>query len=66
LSAPEHDIAGVSDELYEATRRVFTDEEIAALALAVVEINGRNRLVRAFRPLVGSYEPAASRTPHNG
>ena len=49
---------GVPDELYEHARSVFTDDEIVALTLAVVEINGWNRLVRTAQPLVGTYKPA--------
>jgi AhpD family alkylhydroperoxidase len=52
-------IAGrdVPDELYATVRAQFNEEETANLTLAVVQINGWNRLVKSFRPVVGSYQP---------
>jgi AhpD family alkylhydroperoxidase len=52
-------IAGhdVPDELYARVRGQFSEEETAHLTLAVVQINGWNRLVKSFRPVVGSYQP---------
>ena len=52
-------IAGhdVPDDLYARVRAQFSEEEIAHLTLAVVQINGWNRLVKSFRPVVGSYQP---------
>jgi AhpD family alkylhydroperoxidase len=52
-------IAGhdVPDELYARVRGQFSEEETAQLTLAVVQINGWNRLVKTFRPVVGSYQP---------
>jgi AhpD family alkylhydroperoxidase len=50
--------AGVPDELYEATRVHFSEEEIIWLTMAIVSINGWNRLSIAFRAEVGSYQPA--------
>ncbi|MFL6448417.1 MAG: carboxymuconolactone decarboxylase family protein [Bryobacteraceae bacterium] len=57
-------IAGrdVPDELYARVREQFSEEEIAKLILAVVQINGWNRLVKSFRPVVGSYQPPKSNT----
>ncbi len=57
-------IAGrdVPDDLYARVRAQFSDEEIAALTLAVVQINGWNRLVKSFRPVVGSYQPPKSQS----
>jgi AhpD family alkylhydroperoxidase len=51
-------IAGreISDELYERVRAEFSEEEMALLSLAVVQINGWNRLAIAFRAPVGSYQ----------
>ena len=40
---------GVGDEIYAEARRHFSDPELASLALAVVAINGWNRLNVAFR-----------------
>jgi AhpD family alkylhydroperoxidase len=46
------------DELYEETRRHFSEQELADLTLAVVAINGWNRLSVAFRVVPGTYQPA--------
>lgn len=45
----------VPDQLFEEVRRHFTDRELANLTLAVVAINGWNRLGIAFRAEPGSY-----------
>jgi len=50
---------GVPDEIYDAVRPHFSEEELVNLSLAIVAINGWNRLSIAFRPEVGSYKPAA-------
>lgn len=52
-------IAGheVPDDLYARVRAHFSEEEIAKLTLAIVQINGWNRLAISFRPVVGSYQP---------
>lgn len=47
----------VPDSLYEATREYFSEEEIVALTMAVVAINGWNRLAISFRKVPGSYNP---------
>jgi AhpD family alkylhydroperoxidase len=46
----------VPDEVYEKTRQHFGEAEIANLTLAVVAINGWNRIAIAFRAVPGSYE----------
>jgi AhpD family alkylhydroperoxidase len=53
---------GVPDELYAQMREHFSEEEIVNLTLAVVQINGYNRIAISLRPPVGSYEPAANPT----
>lgn len=45
----------VPDEVYERTRAQFSESEIAVLTLAVVAINGWNRIAIAFRAVPGSY-----------
>lgn len=47
----------VSDSLYEATRKYFTEEELVTLTMAIIAINGWNRLAISFRTLPGSYKP---------
>jgi AhpD family alkylhydroperoxidase len=47
----------VPDEVYEQARAQFGEEELANLTLAVVAINGWNRLNIAFRTEPGGYKP---------
>ena len=49
--------AGVPDALFEEARAHFTDEELVNLTMAVVTINGWNRLAVSFRSEPGSYQP---------
>lgn len=51
---------GVPDALMARTREHFTDEEIIALTMAVVAINGWNRMMIAFAVPAGTYRPAAT------
>jgi AhpD family alkylhydroperoxidase len=53
----------VPDELYEHMRRQFSEEEIVNLSLAIVAINGWNRLAIPFRTVPGSYQPSTQRQP---
>ena len=46
-----------SDAEYEAARAQFSEEELVKLTMAVIAINGWNRLSIAFRPEVGTYQP---------
>ena len=48
----------IPDDAYEQVRKQFTDKELVDLTLAVVAINGWNRLAIAFRAVPGSYQPA--------
>jgi AhpD family alkylhydroperoxidase len=47
----------VPDEVYATARSQFSEQELVDLALAVVAINGWNRLSIAFRAEAGSYRP---------
>ena len=47
----------VSDELYESVRDHFDEEEVIALTMLIVAINGWNRLAISFRTEPGSYKP---------
>jgi AhpD family alkylhydroperoxidase len=49
----------VPDELYERVRKHFTEAELVNLSLAVVAINGWNRLAISFRSVPGTYQPPA-------
>lgn len=59
------DVAGsqVSDAVFERTRQHFSDAEISNLTMAIVAINGWNRLAVAFRMVPGTYQTGA-RTAH--
>jgi AhpD family alkylhydroperoxidase len=48
---------GVPDELFERVREHFSEEELMHLTLAVVEINGWNRLAITARAPAGTYQP---------
>src|SRR3954465_10995685 len=47
------------DDVYEQVRRHFSEVEIVNLTMAIVSINGWNRLVLGFRTVPGTYEPKA-------
>jgi len=46
----------VPDEVFEEARKHFTEEELGYLTLAIVTINGWNRLSIAFRAVPGTYQ----------
>ena len=48
----------VPDDVYEQGRQQFSEEELVNLTLAIVAINGWNRLNVSFRTVAGSYQPA--------
>jgi len=50
---------GVPDDVYNEATAQFTDKELADLTLAIVTINGWNRLAIAFHAEVGNYQPPA-------
>jgi AhpD family alkylhydroperoxidase len=45
----------VPDHVYDQARAQFSEEELASLTLAIIAINGANRLNIAFRTVPGSY-----------
>lgn len=47
----------VGDGLYAETREHFNEKELVDLTIAVIAINGWNRLSIPFRTPVGSYQP---------
>jgi AhpD family alkylhydroperoxidase len=51
----------VLDDVYEVARAQFSEEELANLTVAIVAINGANRLNIAFRTVPGSYRAVARR-----
>jgi AhpD family alkylhydroperoxidase len=52
----------VPEDVFEQARAQFSDEELVNLTIAVVAINGWNRLSIAFRVPAGAYQPP---TKHN-
>jgi AhpD family alkylhydroperoxidase len=46
-----------SDELYAEVRLEFGEEELVNLSLAIITINGWNRLAVGFRKIPGEYQP---------
>src|SRR5262249_37279975 len=54
LVAQDH----VPDAIFEEVRQRFSEEELVNLTMAVVTINGWNRLCVAFRAVPGEYQPA--------
>jgi len=51
----------VKDEIYDEVRPYFSDKELSDLTLAVVAINGWNRLNISARTVPGDYQPARPR-----
>lgn len=51
----------VPDEVYEAVRAQFTEQEIIGLTMAVIAINGWNRINVSLRTVAGRYQ--SQRTP---
>lgn len=47
----------VPDAVYEQVKQHFSDEELVSLTLAVIAINGWNRLAISFRSVPGEYQP---------
>ena len=50
-------VTGVPDEAYDDVRAHFSEEEIVALTMAIVAINGWNRIAVSFRAEPGTYQP---------
>ena len=48
----------IPDSLYEAVRQHFSESELVNLSMAIVTINGWNRLAIPFRSVPGSYQRA--------
>jgi AhpD family alkylhydroperoxidase len=52
----------VLDDIYEFAKQSFSDEELVNLTLAVITINGWNRLAISFRSVPGAYQPGMQST----
>ena len=53
----------VTDELYHAGRQHFSEKQLVDLTMAIIAINGWNRLSVAFRTVPGTYQLASHREP---
>jgi alkylhydroperoxidase family enzyme len=49
----------VPDGVYDAARKQFSEQELLALTLAIVAINGWNRFNIAFQTPAGDYQPGS-------
>ena len=47
----------VPDNVFEIARKEFSDKELVDLTMAVIAINGWNRLAISFRTVAGTYQP---------
>jgi len=52
----------VPDAVYERARKSFSDEELVNLTLAIITINGWNRIAITFRMVPGEYQPGKHKT----
>lgn len=52
----------VPDEVYQEARRSFSEKELVDLTMAIIAINGWNRLAVSFRTLPGTYQPVKTNT----
>jgi AhpD family alkylhydroperoxidase len=55
---------GVSDEVFGRVKQQFSEDEIAHLSLAIVSINGWNRLNIAARTVPGGYVAGSTEKMH--
>src|SRR6185369_11866721 len=53
----------VPDEVFEQARQHFSEQELVDLTMAVVAINGWNRIAISLRMEPGTYQPPPSRKP---
>jgi AhpD family alkylhydroperoxidase len=56
-SVTELNRGGVPDAVYEEAREQFSEAELVDLTMAVIAINGWNRLAVSFRTEPGTYHP---------
>lgn len=49
------------NDVFEEARNYFADKELVDLTLAIIAINGWNRLAIAFRAVPGTYKPATAK-----
>lgn len=49
----------VPEDVYELARRHFNEKELVDLTMAIIAINGWNRLAISFRTVPGTYQPSS-------
>ena len=54
--------SGVPDDVYQLARSQFSEGELVDLTMAILAINGWNRLAVSFRTVAGTYQPAPATT----
>ena len=47
------------DEVFDQAREHFTEQELVDLTMAIIAINGWNRLAISFRSVPGAYQPTS-------
>ncbi len=50
------------DDVFQEARAQFSEKELTALTMAIVAINGWNRIAIGFRSQPGAYQPAEDKT----
>ena len=55
----------VPDDVYELARRYFNEKELVDLTMAIIAINGWNRLAISFRREAGTYQPQTQASSDN-
>ncbi|HET7103741.1 MAG TPA: carboxymuconolactone decarboxylase family protein [Terracidiphilus sp.] len=55
----------VPDAVFEDARKHFSEKELVDLTLAIIAINGWNRLAISFRTVPGTYSPAQRKLTHD-
>ena len=48
----------VPDDVYQLAGQHFSEKELVDLTMAIIAINGWNRLAISFRAVPGTYQPA--------
>jgi AhpD family alkylhydroperoxidase len=56
----------ISDEEFAAAREHFSEGELVNLTMAIIAINGWNRMAISFRAVPGKYEPQKIKTAAKG
>jgi AhpD family alkylhydroperoxidase len=56
----------VPDDVYQQARGSFSETELVNLTLAIIAINGWNRLAISFRTVPGTYQPARENSVRTG